>query len=162
MQIRKATIADVESIVNLWEQFLSEHDAIVGTNNPQLKAINLRNDEARLLYEKFLLDNIRSENGAVFIAEDNGQIIGYSLGLIKNEVPIFKIKQYGHISDMYVCKNHRNRGISSKLKDEMFAWFRNKGVEYASIGFYADNHKAREIYKKWRFFDYKIEARVRI
>lgn len=160
--IRKANIADVKTIVSIWERFLNEHDTIVAARNSQLKEMNLRNDDVPLMYEKFLLDNIQSESGIVFVAEDNGQIIGYSLGFIKNEIPIFKIKQYGYISDMYVSKKYRNKGISSKLKDEMIAWFKGKGVEYASIGFYADNREAHEIYNKWGFFDYKIEARIKI
>lgn len=162
MQIRKANISDIKTIVDVWEGFLNEHDGIVIARNPRLKEMNLRNNDARSMYEKFLLSNIESENGIVLIAEEDGQTAGYSLGLIKDEIPIFEIKQYGYISDLYVKKEFRGKGVSSKLKDEMISWFKSKGVEYASVGFYADNRGAHEIYEKWGFFDYKIEARKKI
>lgn len=162
MRIREAYINDIKTLVNIWEKFLVEHDGIVTRNNPRLKKMNLRNDNARVLYEKFISDNIQSENGVVFVAEENGQIVGYSLGLIKDEIPIFQMKRYGYISDLYVEREFRGKGVASKLKDEMFSWFKNKGIEYASVGFYADNPMAHEVYKKWGFFDYKIEARIKI
>lgn len=162
MQIKIATIEDIKSIADIWKGFLDEHDDIVAKRNPQLKDMNLRNDEASAIYEKFLKANIESEDGRVLIAKEDDTIAGYSLGFIKNEIPIFQMKRYGYISDLYVTREFRGRGISTKLMNSMLAWFRDRGLEYASIGFYADNNEARDIYKKWGFFDYKIEARKKI
>jgi GNAT superfamily N-acetyltransferase len=52
--------------------------------------------------------------------------------------------------------------MSTRLKDEMIEWFKSKNVKYTAIGFYSDNTEAHHIYKKWGFFDYKIEARKQI
>ena len=42
MKLKKAAINDVKEIVGIWEKFLSEHDEIVETRNPNLKSINLK------------------------------------------------------------------------------------------------------------------------
>lgn len=162
MQIRTAIIDDIKIVVDIWTGFLDEHDRIVTGRNPLLKDMNARNDEACAMYGRFLKSNIESQDGRVLIAEEEKKIAGYSLGYIKEEIPIFKMKRYGYISDLFVKKEFRGQGISAKLVDAMVRWFKDKGVEYASIGFYADNHEAHEIYRKWGFFDYKIEARKRI
>jgi len=162
MEFRKADTGDIRSISDIWEEFVGEHDGIVTACNSQLRKMNLRNDNAQSLYEKYLLGYIESGNGVAIIAEENGSIVGYSFGFIKDEIPIFQLKRYGYFSDLYVKKACRGRGISSRLKDKMILWFKRNGAEYVAIGFYADNIKAREIYKKWGFFDYKIEARKKI
>lgn len=160
--INKATIEDIKQIVGVWSEFLNEHDAIVTTRNNRLKDMNLRHNNATSMYEEFLKNNIESENGVVFVARVNDKIVGYSLGFIKEEIPIFELKKYGYISDLYVKKEFRGRGLSTKLKNEMISWFESKKIKYASICFYSDNTEAHDIYKKWGFFDYKIEARKQI
>jgi ribosomal protein S18 acetylase RimI-like enzyme len=162
MQIKTATIDDIEIIVDIWNSFLDEHDGIVTGRNPLLKDMNERRDEACVMYENFLKSNVESQDGKVLIAEEGKAIAGYSLGYIKDEIPIFKLRRYGYISDLFVKKEFRGQGVSTRLMDAMIRWFKDKGAQYASIGFYADNHEAHEIYRKWGFFDYKIEARKRI
>jgi GNAT superfamily N-acetyltransferase len=162
MRLRKAMTEDIGIIVAMWKEFLEEHDDIVAKRNPHLKNMNLRHEKADSMYEDFLRSNIESGDGVIFVAMEDDKIVGYSFGLIKDEIPIFKLKKYGYISDLYVKKEFRGNGISSSLKDEMISWFKSKDVEYASIGFYSDNGKAHEIYKNWGFFDYKIEARKQI
>ena len=52
MQIRKATINDIKLIVEIWLEFLCEHDGIVASRNRQLKEMNLRNAAAHSIYGK--------------------------------------------------------------------------------------------------------------
>jgi len=163
MNIRKADLDDIKTIVRIWNEFIEEHSKRVESKNPKLKGMNLRSEQSCLLYEKFVENNISSDNAAVFIAEtDKGQMIGYIHAMIKDEIPVFELKRYGYIADLYVAKDFRGKGISSMLKDEIFSWFRDNELEYASVGFFADNDDAHDIYNKWGFFDYKIEAKIKL
>ena len=81
---------------------------------------------------------------------------------IKDNIPIFELKELGYFSDLYVKKQFRKLGISSKLRDEAIKWFKKKKMKYISIALYPDNKFAHSVYKKWGFMDYHIEMRREI
>ena len=162
MRIRKAALKDLNGIVKVWEDFIRDHDKIVLSKNNKLKQHILRRKDASEIFRKFAKKNITSKEGEIFIAEDGGNLVGYILLLIKENIPVFKIKRIGYISDLYLKKEYRGIRISSKLKDEAIKWFRKKGIRYISIAVNANNLSAHSIYDKWGFFDYQIELRKRV
>ncbi len=159
MEIKEADSKDAPKIVDLWLEFMKEHDDIVLNKNPKLKKFTIKDKEMKRVYKKFLGANIRSKSGTAFIAKENNAIAGYTLVLLKDEIPIFKNKKIGYISDLYVKKGFRKQGISSKLKDKAVQWLTKKDVKFISLSVYSANNAAHSIYKKWGFIDYKIEMR---
>ena len=94
--------------------------------------------------------------------DNNGTIVGYNLVQIKSTIPIFKNKKVGHLADLYMQKEFRGQGLSTKLRDASMRWFKKNNVKSISINVYPDNPHAYKIYKKWGFFEYKIEMRKKI
>ena len=162
MIITEAKLDDVLSIVNLWTEFMKEHDNIVISENPKLEDFQAKDENMEKNYEDFLKSTIESSDGKVFLALDNDEIAGFTLISIKDEIPIYKNKKIGRINDLYVKKGHRGRAISSALKDRSLEWFKSKGINSVSIPMYPDNKHAHSVYKKWGFFDYKVEMRKKI
>lgn len=160
--LKEANLDDVPKIVDLWVEFMEEHDNIIVNENPKLKEFEIKENNMGESYKEFLKFHINSSEGTVFIAEENGEIIGYALIFIKDEIPIYQNKKIGVASDLYVKKNFRNKGISSELGDKSFAWFKEKGINFVSAPMYPDNKFAHSLFKKWGFFDYKIEMRKKI
>jgi ribosomal protein S18 acetylase RimI-like enzyme len=160
--VRKARLKDVESIVNLWKEFMQEHDGIIFKQTPKLMLFLARKKDAAEIFRKFVQKNIRSKNGIVFIGESNGHLIGYSLALVKDNVGVYKTRRVGYISDLFVRKKHRSSKISSKFKDEIFRCFMKKGIKHISIAVHKENKLAYSIYRKWGFLDYHIELRRKI
>lgn len=162
MIIKEANLSDVPRIVDLWIEFMKEHDNIIINENPKLKEFEIKDNNMGGSYKEFLNSHIESKDGAVFIAENNGEIVGYALIFIKDEIPIYKNKKIGCASDLYVKKNFRNKGVSSKLRDKSIEWFKEKGIKFLSAPMYPDNKFVHSLFKKWGFFDYKIEMRKKI
>ncbi len=162
MIIKEAKLGNVPEIVDLWIEFMKEHDKIILTKNPKLNECEIKESNMGESYRKFLESHIKSSDGVVFIAKENDEIVGYALIFIKGEIPIYKNKKIGCASDLYIKKNFRNKGISSKLRDKSFAWFKGKGINFVSAPIYPDNKFAHSLFKKWGFFDYKIEMRKKI
>ena len=162
MIIKKATIKDVPSIIKLWKEFRKNHNKIVIKKNPKFKPYLIKRSNAAENFKKFVQKNIRSKNSVVYIAEVNGKLVGYSLIYIKDNIPIFKLEKIGYISDLFVKKEFRNQGISSKFKEEAITWFKKKGIKHISLAVYKNNKFAHSIYKKWGFFDYYIEMRRKV
>ncbi len=162
MIIRKAKLKDVPDIVKMWKEFMEEHDKIVTSSESKLREQLKRKKEAEKLFKDYIAKNIRSKNSILFIAEVNGEPIGYNMSHIKPDIPIFEIDKLGLVSDMFVKKRHRGSKISSMFKENAFNWFKKKGVKYASIILHAPNSYAHSVYKNWGFIDHKIEMRKKL
>ncbi len=160
--IRKAKLNDTEVIVSLWNSFMDEHDDIVIKENPRLKSFIVKEKNKDRIYKNFVLSNIKSSKGNIFLAEAKGEIIGYILVFIKEEIPIFRLKRYGYVSDLYVKEEYRNSRISSELIREAKDWFKAKNMREMVIAVYPANKKAYFIYKKWGFIPFHLEMRKKI
>ncbi|MEA2037459.1 MAG: GNAT family N-acetyltransferase [Nanoarchaeota archaeon] len=160
--IRKASLRDVPRIVDLWKEFMNDHDDIVLKRNKRLKSYTLRKAKAANNYKVHTQKLIKSKKGVILVAENDNELLGFTLLIIKGEIPIFKIKKIGYIADLFIRKKLRGKSIGSKLMKESIKWFRKKGLKYISVGLYADNTPAHSFYKKKTFFDYKIEMRRKI
>jgi len=161
LSIREAGLEDIPQIVEMWVEFLKQHDKIVLGANKRLAPYVLRKKSAAKNYGEFLQERMGS-GGVVFIAELGGKTAGYSLVFAKDEIPIFEIETYGYISDLYVKEEFRGKGVSSSLKEAAVAWCKKKGLKHISIALYPDNKFAHDLYNKWGFFDYKTEVRKEI
>lgn len=169
VKIREAVIEDIPKIAEMWAEFLREHDKRVERNErimPYLK----KKEDYKINYENYLRMQFESGKGIVLIAEDREnkeddqktKPIGFALAVIKKEIPIFEIGELGCIGDIYVKEEFRGKGLSSQLKDKAIEWFKENGIKHACILLYKDNEQVHSIYKKWGFFDYKIEMRKEI
>jgi GNAT superfamily N-acetyltransferase len=161
MIIRKATVKDIPLLVGLWKEFMKDHDRIVIRANRKVKPYLERNTVAVAKYRKFITKNVKSRDAIVFIAEIDGKPAGYNLNMIEKTIPIFKIKRIGYISDLFVRKPYRGKGVSTAFIKEAIRWFKKKGMKHVSLKVQANN-KARKIYQKWGFMDYHIEMRKKI
>ena len=155
--IRKANIKDVELLVQMWKEFMKLHDAAVIAKNNRIKPHLKLKKDAHERFRKWTIQLIKSKKGLITIAEVDGKPAGYTLSLIKKNIPIFALDELGYISDMYVKKEYQGLGISSKLKDAAVKWFKEKKIKHISLRVYYDNEHARKVYEKWGFFNHSIE-----
>ncbi len=159
MKIRKARLKDVPGIVDLWKEFIREHDRVVLNNNPKLKPYMKKRKNAQDIFIGILKNNIRSGNGLVLVAESGGKLAGYGIFRINKGHPVFSIERIGCISDIFIKKGFRGKGISSLFRDDAIKFFRKKGIKHLSLQVFSANSHAHEIYRKWGFQDYLIDMR---
>jgi len=160
ISIRRAKQADIGALTAMWNGLMAYHAKLYrGDRRAEEHALR---EGAETLWRKFALKNIRSPNGQVLIAEDGKKPVGYSLSFIKPNIPVFRIRKLGHLSDLYVKPGYRGKGIGTRFRDEAFRWFRKKGVRHASIAVHALNRGSWKVYLKWGFSDYHLEMRRRV
>lgn len=159
MEIRKAMLKEAPVIAGeLWKNGIIKHHKRYRVYRKFIR----HKKNARKMFEDFVRRNIRSPNGLVLVAEDKGKLVGYSLNYIKKDVPVFIPDKTGYLSDLFVKKEYRGKGISSGFKKRAIKWFRKKGIKIASIAAHTENKEARKIYSKWGFEEYHIELRKKI
>lgn len=162
MIIRKARLSEVPGVGRLWVEFRKDHDSIVTAGNRNFESYIIYKKGAEKMFEKLVRKTIHSKNGSVMVAEEDGKLVGYTLFFAKKGTPIFRNEVFGYISDLFVKKDFRGRGISSLFKEEATRFFRKKGIKHMSLMVFATNGNAHGVYSRWGFQDYHIEMRKEI
>ena len=160
ISIRRAKPKDIDALAALWNGLMSHHTKLYGRD---ARAVNLKlRKDAESIWRKYVLKQMRSPNGLVLIVEYDGVPVGYSLNLIKPNIPVFRIRKLGYMSDLYLKPGYRGKGVGTRLRNEAFRWFRKKGIRHASIAVHALNFVSRKIYGRWGFSEYHVEMRRRL
>jgi len=128
MEVRLATLDDFEQFLQIKEEFYKEYGVSKKT-------------------KEFIFSEFKEYlRYAIFIAKEEGKIIGYLCGIIEEN----PYEIYGNMGEAFVKKEYRNKGISTKLKDKFLDFLKNKGINLCRLDVNPDN-PAQDVYKKWGF-----------
>jgi RimJ/RimL family protein N-acetyltransferase len=138
MIIRPADPADAEGLSELGEAVGSEPEGWLVTTNGWRDA----SDERR-----YLRAIRRYPNAAVFVAEDEGRIVG-RLSLARDQHPASR-----HVADLglMVAITHRRRGIGKALLEAAVGWGRDSGVRKLELHVFPWNDAAIALYERFGF-----------
>ncbi|MCD4670425.1 MAG: GNAT family N-acetyltransferase [Actinomycetia bacterium] len=162
IKIRKASLKDLEIIMEIWEEFNRTHKEKLLKKNSRYEEFFTMKSNAFDMVREYVKQLIKSKKSIIHLVEDKGTVIAYNNLEIKKGIPIYKNEEFGYISDLFVKKEYRGEKISSKLYLEAQKWFKKKGIKYITIGVNPENEKALLLYKHWGFFDFRIEMRNKI
>ena len=89
----------------------------------------------------------RHADAAVFVAEDDGRIVG-RLSLSRDPHPSSR-----HVADLglMVAESHRRRGIGKLLLDEAVSWARECGIRKLELHVFPWNEPAISLYESFGF-----------
>lgn len=122
--IRPAAPADIDAVAHLWESLVEHHRALDGDLPPAAP-----NGAQR--YARRLIDRLDDPMTRVLIAELDGRVVGYVLGVIVDLAPeMFAQEASGFLADIYVEQDVRGQGVGRALVDDLSAWFRSHGLRY--------------------------------
>ncbi len=83
------------------------------------------------LYASRLLERRDDPDTRTFVAEVDGEAVGYVLGAVIDMLPdLFEHDDVGFIADIYVAESFRRHGIARALVDTINAWFAEQGVAH--------------------------------
>ena len=138
MIVRRAEPTDAEGLTELGDAVGSEPEGWLVTTNGWRNA----NDERR-----YLRAIRRYPDAAVFVAEDDGLIVG-RLSIARDQHPASK-----HVADLglMVAATHRRRGIGTALLDAAVGWSRSAGVRKLELHVFPWNEAAIKLYERYGF-----------
>ena len=138
--IRSARISDCDVIGDLWEQLVLFHRELD-------ESLPIAVEDGGKLYADRIIDRLNDTQTRVLVADYNGRVVGFVLGVIIDLVPEMFIQQTGgFLADIYVHDDYRRRGIGQKLVNELLEWYRSKGVSYLELYVATKNNNAREFW----------------
>lgn len=138
IKIRAATVDDRDFIVSLAPR-LVEFGPPAWRDSAQMIAT-----DSEILRDK--LEN-PPEGTSVFVAED---ALGAPLGFIHLHPghDYYQKEPHGHISDVIVAPAGEGQGIGRLLMAKAEEWARERGYKWLTLSVFAENVRAREIYKR--------------
>jgi len=138
MIIRRAEPGDAEGLTRLGEAVGSEPEGWLVTTNGWREV----SDERR-----YLRAIRRYPNAAVFVAEDEGRIVG-RLSIARDQHPASR-----HVADLglMVAMSHRRRGIGTKLLEAALDWARHSEVRKLELHVFPHNEAAIKLYENFGF-----------
>lgn len=152
MTIRPANPSDLKAIQDLNHE-LFKHDAEWISHLVMDWPYDPETGEA---YFKGLID---SSDKFCFVAESDGEIIGYLAGTISKPESYRTLKR-AELENMFVKPDHRGQGIGSKLVAEFKHWCQKRGVQKILVIASEPNASAIEFYKSAGFAPYSLELEM--
>lgn len=135
IEIRKIEGADVKGFYNALCTVASEGVYLLTTTPPSYEKM-----------EKFVLDNIRSNN-AQYVAVLDNQVIGWADIIPSDRNTMTHV---GHLG-MGVLANFRGKGIGSRLLEKTIAHAWGQKLTRLELEVFSDNEIAIQLYKKNKF-----------
>jgi ribosomal protein S18 acetylase RimI-like enzyme len=101
-------------------------------------------EDGNEIYAHHIRQQILNPYTHVLVAEDQGEVIGYVLGLIVHDSPdMFQHDPSGFLADIFIQEAYRGCGIGRQLVNALQAWFKSRGVSYMEWYVAAQNEPAK-------------------
>ena len=138
--IRPATDADVPAVLPMVQAVCDFHRELEPARYDFLPDIARR-------YESWLPKRAADPQSVFFVAQeaDSPALLGFIVGEVLDEIPIFTIKRYGFIHDLWADPAARRRGIGRNLVEAAVARFNELGVTQIRGDTAAANEQARSL-----------------
>ena len=108
-----------------------------------------RNSDGR----EFYASKIVSDNAQVLVAEVDGELIGYLVGVVK-DISWRLPKKTGEILNLYVKKGHRNNGVGAEMTKRFTEFAKGKKAARITLMQHFENDQALRFYKRAGFAEH--------
>lgn len=116
----------------------------------QMESIGLDN-AYDLLIHSIHLTLEEGSNAHLFVADVDGEILGAAFMNIS--ISLDKGGKYIWLNDLFVDKNHRNRGIAKKMLLKIIYWAENNELKGIELETGINNEATKALYNSLGFYD---------
>ena len=140
MDIRPATAEDVPSVLPMVAAIAALHESWDPAKFGYLP-------QPQEMYRGWLTARTHDDRGVFLVAEREGRLVGFLVATTEQEVPIYRIAEFGFIHDIWVDPAYRNEGFGRQLVMLAIERFREIGVPQVRADTAAANDAARGLLK---------------
>lgn len=158
MHIRSATPADVPAVLPMVAFICALHKTWDGA-----KYGFLPNPQQR--YEKWLASQANNRQSVFLVAEDESKpnkLVGFLIATVEREIPIYSLKEFGFIHDLWVEPEYRQAGIARQMVKMSIDRFKQLGVKQIRLDTANANEAARKLFAACGFRISTIEMLVEL
>ena len=110
----------------------------------------LKDDYKDKIYIKDM-DEVKNNNGKIYLAQENNQIVGLIIGVIRKPIVEFdynRLNNMGEVIELIVTKKVRSKGIGYKLLNKMEVYFKSQNCYTINIDVFGYNDIGKRFYFK--------------
>ena len=154
MTIREFKNIDIEQIKDLLVE-LQKYVIEIDKYN-----LNIISTEYRDKYFDYMIEDCLSQQGKIFVAEEDNQIIGFIAGFVEaydeRDKLDYSCPRKGIIPELIVSKKSRSKGTGNLLLNKMEDYFKSINCKFIQIDVFAYNEIAKNFYYKNSYEDRMI------
>jgi ribosomal protein S18 acetylase RimI-like enzyme len=155
MEIRPATAEDVPGVLPMVEKICALHESW-----DPAKYGFLPNPSAK--YSRWLTARASDPRSVFLVADHESRPIAFLIGTVETEIPIYRLKEFGFIHDLWVEENYRHEGIARQMVMLAIEKFRAMNVPQIRLDTAAANEAARKLFTACGFRPSTIEMLVEL
>ncbi|MCC5661955.1 GNAT family N-acetyltransferase [Nostoc sp. XA010] len=150
MLIRSATPDDVPAVLPMVAKICALHESW-----DNAKYGFLPHPEQR--YEKWLTRMAQNERSVFLVAEDDRQLVAFLISAVEQEIPIYRLREYAFIYDLWVEPEYRQKGIARQIVMLCVERFEQMGIKQIRLDTAVVNENARKLFASCGFRFSNIE-----
>jgi ribosomal protein S18 acetylase RimI-like enzyme len=104
--------------------------------------------EPQEMYRGWLTGRTRDPRSVFLVAQRQGRLVGFLVATIEQEIPIYRLREFGFIHDIWVDAAYRNEGVGRQLVMLAIERFRQLNVGQVRADTAAANDAARGLLGK--------------
>lgn len=149
MPIRAATLSDLPAVMPMVAKVCQLHEAWDAAKYGFLPAPEER-------YKPWLSKLLADRRSIFLVAEEEvsdraARLVGFLIATIEREIPIYRLKEYGFIHDLWIEPEYRRTGIARDMVKVTIERFREKGVQQIRLDTAVANEAARRLFSSCGF-----------
>ena len=152
VEVREAGLDDLPELLSMGRKLI-EHLVPLEKKRRKTKLLALDEKNADKVWKKYYTKNLKSDKSLFLVALKKGEIVGMGMGRIEKSPPVFKIKEFGQIHELFVKESCRRQGVCQALIKRLEDFFREKGVSVVHISVENYNTEALNLYYKLGYQD---------
>ncbi len=146
MNIRTARVDDIDRVQQLWEEMTELH--------VELQPWFTLSEQGNKIHRDFLVQDLDDPAFHIVVAEEEGEVVGYCLAQLQQNLPLFKQESYAHIHDLAVTERYRRKGVGEKLFTAMKQWIGEQGISQIRLQIVASNVLSSSFWPKQGFKEF--------
>lgn len=144
--VRTATPADVPAILDLWDEMMQLHAG--------LDARFLLKPDGRESFGAALHEWLVAEHIVILVADAGSELIGFGIGLDRENPPVFLPERSGYVTDMAVTASWRRGGVGRALYAGLVQWFQSRGLSTVRLSVAHHNPVSQAFWRAMGLTDY--------
>jgi ribosomal protein S18 acetylase RimI-like enzyme len=154
MIVRPATIEDIAGVVPMVRKIAAFHQSL------DTAKYTARNDVGDM-YRSWLADRAGDSRSVFLMAgQDTGgqaALAGFLIATVEKEIPIYLLREFGLIHDLWVEEEYRNEGLARQMVTLAIERFTQIGVSQIRLHAAWANAPARTLFERCGFRPASVE-----
>ena len=121
ISIRPAVATDVPAILPMVSRICEFHRERDPERYPFLPDVADR-------YRGWLIKRAEDPDSSVLVGTHDDRVVAFVVGEILNEIPVFTLKRYGWLHDLWVEPEYRRHGVASRLMETACRALADRGI----------------------------------